>query len=424
MVWARETIERLLTVVPNHELVQSPGMEPIKLSVQGLACEYYQRLAEQSPDDFQIRSDQARAHFFLAYTLEDVGNFAEALNQYQLARAAFEQAHHLGLDNEADQPFLLSTLQNMAACTGNMVYVKEMLGEPVDSLATFEEMLAIQRQIADQQPGAVQPRIGVGNTLLNIGTIARDEQDYDVALTWFLQADEVASALIAEHPDNVDVLMLQSGVDVELGNATGSMRDYETSLAAYRRAEALLDRLVNHHPERLEFQNLLAITYTGLAGDYDLMEDYELADHYWQKVVATRASMHELAPEVFEYHRYLMRCYSNVSLFKRERGEPFAAAEFLVEQRRLLDADDFATRFDVTCRFGECVLMIDGRDELTPEQLAQREEIIEELLATLRTAIDAGFRDLDQLNNDPRLEVIRQRPEFKEIVELVESDGS
>lgn len=68
--------------------------------------------------------------------------------------------------------------------------------------------------------------------------------------------------------------------------------------------------------------------------------------------------------------------------------------------------------------------MIDGRDELTPEQLAQREEIIEELLATLRTAIDAGFRDLDQLNNDPRLEVIRQRPEFKEIVELVESDGS
>ena len=55
-------------------------------------------------------------------------------------------------------------------------------------------------------------------------------------------------------------------------------------------------------------------------------------------------------------------------------------------------------------------------EELTAEQTRQRDQYIQDALATLRQAIAAGWKDFAHVRKDPDLAPLRDREEFKKIV--------
>ena len=58
--------------------------------------------------------------------------------------------------------------------------------------------------------------------------------------------------------------------------------------------------------------------------------------------------------------------------------------------------------------------------ELSPTQLAERQRFADEATGLLKQAIEAGYRNPNHYKNDPALETLRSRTDFKELLQSLD----
>jgi hypothetical protein len=62
-----------------------------------------------------------------------------------------------------------------------------------------------------------------------------------------------------------------------------------------------------------------------------------------------------------------------------------------------------------------------GKNELTTAERAERNRYADQAMDALRRAVDNGYKAADRLRNDPELEPLRSRDDFKKLLGEVES---
>jgi serine/threonine protein kinase len=424
---ARKTVKRILTQVPNHELLRKPGMESIKADLQKLACEYYAELAAQQPDDPGVKLEQGASHFFYAMTLEDIGKLDEAVLQYEHAHDAFLEAQQRQAAIGPDGRLEHRIQQNLAACYGSIASIKLGAGEFDEACEAFTGILKIQRQLLSEAPTAMRPRVDVVLTLINLAIIERQEGRLDSALQRNREALQVTTGqAIADQGANLEadaLLSYQPVINVESGLIESTRGNLTDALEAYERAADLAAELVEAHPERLEYRKSQGIAERGAANLLAQLERFDEADQSWQRAIATHKYARQHAPDIVEYRRELASTYGDYSIYQRQRDQPLAAADTCLKQRELFTADA-ANLFVVACALGECMMLLDKAAETrSTEQQAARDRIADEAIATLKQATDAGYSDAATLTESKALEPLRSRPEYTAIVEQVAANA-
>lgn len=99
------------------------------------------------------------------------------------------------------------------------------------------------------------------------------------------------------------------------------------------------------------------------------------------------------------------------------RGTVAEAAAASMRRRELSPADPDQL-YDVARELARCAALVGkGEVNLTPAQRAERGSYADKGMATLRQAIDRGHKDLNRLRQDPDLAPLRERKEFKELLQ-------
>jgi hypothetical protein len=89
---------------------------------------------------------------------------------------------------------------------------------------------------------------------------------------------------------------------------------------------------------------------------------------------------------------------------------------------RSLDAENPDNLYNAGCGYAICAAAIAPaeNESLTPEQLAQQQEYIDLALNCLRESIAVGYSDFEHMQQDPDLAVLRDLPEFDELIPMGE----
>jgi hypothetical protein len=94
------------------------------------------------------------------------------------------------------------------------------------------------------------------------------------------------------------------------------------------------------------------------------------------------------------------------------------------EARRDLRWNAPADVYDASCILSQCVPIVAKHDKLNDEQRTEAAQFYgNAAMKLLREAVSKGYKDVMHMKNDPDLDPLRQREEFKKLVAELEGKG-
>lgn len=369
---ARSAVDRLLTHVGDDDLLNRPGMQPLRRKLLEEAAGFYEQFLEQRKDDPTVRDELAEAHYRVGCIREDLGDHPAALESLMQARKMQRQLHEESLSD-------LVRLAALGDTTNRIGRVRTEQRDLGGALAAYRESRDCRRKLTDMAPSIAAYRLALANTHMNEGLtememgvaqwnvllnewstdIAQDcKLLYDAARKSMEQAQAIRGELVQADPAafaarhdrakgffNLANLELRAGELAECRN-NASLADhcFEKVNACLETAIGEFDSLVREDDESLENRFQLALCYSSLAvfragmgnGEQSL-ELYSKAEHRLQALVDTN-------PDVNKYRGEL----AGVHINRSRLGRPHDAVRELVAAQDLLRPLVEAPRYRVS----------------------------------------------------------------------------
>jgi serine/threonine-protein kinase len=282
--------------------------------------------------------------------------------------------------------------------------------------------LNIQQELVRDHPGhpeILQLRHDLANQWRRVGNVQAGLGLLDEGLACYQQAEPIYSALIKDrhaHGRFLDVQRDLAALKEDIGDILARKDRLSEALRSYQEALTTRRKLAAENPAVTDYQADLARTYLNLGGLQARSGDKGAALRSVQQAVASQEPLVQAAPEMTEYARALSRQLQELGRLQRESDQAaesvasFRRASALLEKLPPAPADLYAL---ARCRAGSCPS--EGLSKSTGKAADEPTEV-DRALSALRSAVAAGFRDVDQVRRDPALQALRSRPEFKTVM--------
>ncbi len=409
---ARTTVQRFLTIVPNHELINKPGMEPVKRDLQTLGRDYYLKLAEARPDDPQVLRGLAESHFFLAMTLEDIGQAADSAEQYSQAADIYQRL--------ADQQPESGELQrNLAACLGNLANVQVNLGMRSQGIKTYRRIRDMQRAIIEQQPDDSVTEVHLAMTYLNLALLELDDGRIDEAMDSAVKASELAEQVLGQFPDDGQIRFVLAKAFSTTGRLRWERKQNAAALSDYDRAADAYRSLLQVNPDDPQLHSEISGVFNDTAMIQTEQNDQQAAEQQWELCLTHAQTAHDQAPQVLLFRQNLGIKLRNRGLFLRNAGRLDQAAASLTASRHL-NLQNPEWLYTTAADMAGFLRQIDeNADSISEQETAKRDDYGKLAIRWLTEAVDRGFSDIAILDTTPDLDALREQPAFIELQERV-----
>jgi tetratricopeptide (TPR) repeat protein len=262
--------------------------------------------------------------------------------------------------------------------------------------------LALQRATDDAQRDLAQRYLFLGGADLKLHDLASTQVLYFKAL-------KLSQAMADAHPDDLGALHTLAGARERLGDFYLRSKRPEQAGKEYDRAARIFEDLVQRDPNRVVHQDDLSrILYSVATAALKRGELALAATKYGASLEIRAARTRGLmdSPGYGDYLATLARC-----------GEYLRAAQ-LAGRMRDKSGKDVNALIDVACCFAICserAAHPRGGD-VTAEQSRLREDYADRALEALQAAVALGYRNVYNLETEPDLDAVRDRPGFLAIL--------
>jgi tetratricopeptide (TPR) repeat protein len=402
----RRAVDRFFTQASDHELLDQPGMQPLRQALLEEAVQYYQKFLTQRATDAAFRDELALAHFRVGRINELIATSDEALQAYERARALQEQLVAEEPGNRERSAALGDTLNRI----GRVQHARQ---DSDAALSAYREALALRQQLAIDEPEYDEYQRRTANTHMNIGLIERDRGDLTAARRELETASEIRARLSESGQHDVEL-----GRDIAMGHFNlATLAIYSEDAGA---AEEHLNAAARHFEQLLEDNPGTLRVKHELATCYRVLADVKCADGRADQAIALYQSAREqmqalvlASPDVAEYNASLSGIFMNLALLQNEGQLVDEALGSLNQARDILaqlvhDYPDVPRyRLDLAVSLREIgILQYDakhpevGRGELDAAR-RHLEDLVSEFPAQsdYRAALDETLNLLEQLNN-------------------------
>jgi serine/threonine-protein kinase len=318
----------------------------------------FEGLVRAAPTSHDYRYGVGFSHQILGRTLAGLGRWSEAEAEDRAAVAAFELL-------TADMPEVPNYRLDLGGSLENLAIVFEKTGRPNEAEATYRRALGVQEELTATVPRMSRPWHSLSWLLWSLCRLHEQTgrpADPGPLLRRILT---LAEAAVAKEPDRFDLLMF-------LGVTLGSLGD--VALARGDAAEARRDQ--QQAVDRLR-----------------------------------RASQAE--PANVDVRRVLRKRLGALAWASLALGQSDAADAALAETTALpvrLPVE----RYDAACYLARCVSVLRANGRPPDGPLADRDRAFaDRAIATLLQATDEGYRLVGQMDRDPDLDPLRDRPDFR-----------
>jgi eukaryotic-like serine/threonine-protein kinase len=295
---SKQAVDRYYSEVSENVLLDEPGLEPLRLTLLGLARDYYAGFIRERCDDPTVRADMARGLFRLAQITGDVGQRAEAVTLLEQARDQFKRL----LDATPDDRGLRAELADTNYHLGRLNRALLRL-DPADAAygSALETWRALRDDSAPVVPPAKVPEAEIARVMLGIGNVALERSQFEVALAHYLDAVAIHERLAAKYPTaephRRDLAVTWNNIAVLHFRASDPAR----AIAARRKSLEVYTRLTEDIPHRDRLRHDLAQAEWNLGNDFHRMGNPAESATWFDKAAAEWERLHQTHPAVRIY---------------------------------------------------------------------------------------------------------------------------
>jgi eukaryotic-like serine/threonine-protein kinase len=285
-----------------------------------------------------------------------------------------------------------------------------------DVLDSFQLARTIYEALARDQPSVAQFRAGLARAEGSIANFRRGQLQFEAALAGFQKAHDLLQGLVQEHPSSASFRTDLAITCANIGALHLDSGRVSEALHSFEEGRVVLEQLVRDNSKDLRARSILGMLWQSSGDALAALERPDDALSAYQRAIELQRTVHQAAPQVDEYRRYLNDHYKRFASLKRDLGQLADARATILSWREVID--DPSWLYDVARELALCLQPVGNEGKTKRETAAfNPQSLQDEVIETLRQAIGAGYRDAEELGRDPAFDPLRKRPDFQALVE-------
>jgi serine/threonine-protein kinase len=383
----------------NKLITEGPGGADAARHAYERARELLVPLAEQFPERADYALDLARCDLNTATAQFNPAAPAESMASFERARATLEAM----LSRPRPQAISARARDELAKCLANIANVLSLAAFPAraeEALGSYKKAAELLGALADEDPAVTSYRTDRAACLNNLGLLQYRMGLSEDASKTLEEADRVQRALLTREPDDANLLLefsrtIHNEADLrrEMAGADPSLD--EAALAWYDRTRQELAGVPGFAARPDVERELRRLLLRGRAESLSRLRRFSEALTSWDEALALAEGSEQAA-------------------FRVGRAETLAGSGQLEEARREaisiadLEGIEASTLYDLAC--------LNAVIAEAESPGATRDADLDRALECLKRALAAGYQDIAQIERDPNLRLLHERPEFRQVV--------
>ena len=445
---ARDTMDRMWTRVSPDSLTEQWSVDLVKRQLLEDALAYYQKVAEQSGDEPDVRFQISRAYHRLGDLQLYLGQTDKCVASYRTALALQQKLVDEYPDGAAYLREFAKTQYGLAR------YVPE-----AEKREAVQRVIGIQEKLAASSPEDPLYETDLAESYNRLGNLFAEQSAGQLAEQAYGKALGLLKDLSARFPEALDYPAKAAACRGNLGELYQDQRRYADAERLFRQNEALFEDLVKRYGRGYD-RGKLALTECSLAEILERtgrLREAEAAARRWIEIrrglrqqlpasvyqieglangltalahlVARRKDYWQARAALEEAIRDLkeaMRLSGNSELLGAVRDEQCRLLEVLLALRdhaaaanttfEFLDVApaDAATHRRAASFLASCVPLAAADKQLPADKGRQlSQQYAAQAVEQLHQAVHRGFKDADSLAKDKSLDVLRSREDYR-----------
>jgi tetratricopeptide (TPR) repeat protein len=230
---AREAVDTYLTQVSEEQLLNQPGMQPLRERLLNSALHYYQDFAQQHGDDPSLKKELAEAYRRMGDIIA-LRSKPDAEEPLQKAIDAFEALRQANPNDVEVRSGLAKSYQSLA-------YVRVFGKQPVRAEEPARQAIALLEDLQKQNPESTDHGRRLGRSYDLLGQSLRVQGLYPEAKVAGRKAILVLETTAAQAPGDLEAKRLLATAYSNLSISLQLTGDREEQEEALHRAERVLD---------------------------------------------------------------------------------------------------------------------------------------------------------------------------------------
>jgi serine/threonine-protein kinase len=459
---AREAVQQYHTDVSDSPELKAHGLEKLRSKLLERASAFYEEFARSQDRDPEIMAERGRAYYLLGAVRNEMGQSREAEAAYRDGLALFgelaagqpdDPAYRLELarghgglgvvyfdSNKGEEAAKehseeVEICQALVAAHPNTVAYRYHLGQAYRGLSdayfvqhrypamkqAAEEAVTHLRGARENSPASVEVQLELARALDCAGVAADRTDAGKQAVKFFGEAIAIYRQLIGGHPD---VPEFQDRMATTLGSLAARNGDHrgqvEETIRMEKEAVDVFQRLVKDHPDVPLYRWRLAVVWTDLGTMYRNGRRLQEAKTCLESANAVFSQLLQQYPGNGKYKARSDHCKVLLAVFTLDMGDYSSALE---QAERVLreKPQSESTWYNTACLYSLAVPLV-RKDEKLPA--ARRMELAQQYgtraVELLHEAVARGFALVASLREDPDLEAVRDRDDFKKLLQKLE----
>ncbi len=455
---ARGAVDENVLNVSEDTLLKSslPGLQPLREKLLLSALKYYQQFLGIGGKDTSMRAELASAYFRVGSISAELGKFPEALAYFERARDVYNSL----MQSTPDNAQLGGDLARIHRGIGRMLASTQRSEE---AFSSFKQAIALGEELVQIHPDKPEFQHDLAWSYNNLGTMFHREGQPAEGLRCYQRAIHTWERLIRQHPDAEFRIGLGQAYS-NLGWQLSMSGQLDEALEANKKAVALSEEVVRQESNDHSYRSRLSNTLDNLGTVAYFAGQFDLAKQAFQRALDVAEPLALANPAVIEYQETVVAIQNDLGHLLLQAGDPTAAKQAfesaLESARRISNANPKAfsyayiyrglgkleraeghfdvalTRLQEAVRIGRtnpgekpystyelaCALALcgatTGEGESTPsaEVQAEKHQLADQAVASLRQAIADGWHNAAWMTVDPDLDSIRSRTDFQALV--------
>jgi len=398
------------------------------------ARDIWQILAAQSPALPEYQRNLAATHYNLGNLFLSLAKLNEARGEYQRSREIWQE---LAARFPAE-PDYRNALAKIHMNVGALLF---NLGKRDEARGEFEQARDVQQKLVDQYPGVPDYQRILAGTHNNLAMVLAGLGKLGEARNEYERARDLQQKLVAQLPAIPDHQQELARTHNNLGNQLAELGKPDEARSEYEQSRELQQKLATQFPGVPGYRVDLGNAYSNF-GFFILRQGKPAEALQWfAKAITTLTAVHDQEPRDPTARTFLRNSYQNraIALDQLHRHAEaikdwdmaimFSSKSEQVELRTARAcsrakagqvAEAIAEVADLISSGGEnhgwydfaCVYAVaSGKSPDKKQQYADR------AMELLRKAVQAGFKDGPHMAKDPDLDLLRNREDFKKLLE-------
>ena len=369
-----------------------------------LAITAQQHLVSDAPANITFTRQLAESHLNLGTMLGQAGQQQAAIDALTHGVSILNAAQLIAPEN-------IELSRSLALAYNNLGYMQRHV-DVAQAEKSTRLAIDIFEQISKKTSASTECLGDLSLCYCNLASIQGNSHQAAEAIASYQRAITLRESLVRKSPS---VVRHRSELAANLNNlALAQIRIGKADDAgeAFRRANQIFAELLNDYPSQVAYASGSAALLNNQGLALAKIGSHDEAITAFAQAVAVQQQVLGQLPDSVPTRAALSRIYYNYGRALRRAGRWAEAAEQARARGRLW-YDDGERLFGVALEMAELA---------TSGSFGENDSLVDDLLATLETALQKGYEPEQDLNSDQRFRQWHKHPQFQKLVDTSEDD--